>query len=82
MELFLTDFFGNPVLLGCFLLSRSVPGNVTTFATDEPLFLNPGTWYKMGVVAVNGAGVRSSHYTDGVRAETSPPEVRISGFAK
>ena len=51
-------------------------GGATTWTTDETLTLTIGARYKMKVSAVNGAGLTTVHYTDGVLVDPTPPSVK------
>ena len=54
---------------------KIIPGNATTWTTDESLTLKIGARYKMQVSAVNGAGLTATHYTNGVMVDPTPPQV-------
>ena len=52
-------------------------GGATSWTTDETLTLTIGARYKMKVSAVNGAGLTTVHYTDGVLVDPTPPYVSL-----
>ncbi|KAK2165039.1 hypothetical protein NP493_1368g00012 [Ridgeia piscesae] len=54
---------------------KIVPGNATTWTTDEALTLKIGALYKTQVSAVNGAGLTAAHYTNGVLVDPTPPQM-------
>ena len=46
--------------------------STTTWTTDEALSLKIGACYRMHVMAVNGAGLATVHYTNGMLVDPTP----------
>ena len=46
-----------------------------TWTTDEALSLKIGARYRMHVMAVNGAGLATVHYTNGLLVDPRPLKV-------
>ena len=49
--------------------------SATTWTTDEALSLKIGARYRMRVTAVNGAGLATVHYANGLLVDPTPQKV-------
>ena len=52
-----------------------MPASATTWTRDEVLSLKIGAHYRMHVMAVNGAGLATVHYTNGLLVDPRPLKV-------
>ena len=52
-----------------------MPASATAWTRDEVLSLKIGAHYMMHVMAVNGAGLATVHYTNGMLVDPRPLKV-------
>ena len=57
-----------------------MPASATVWTRDEALSLKISAHYRMNVMAVNGAGLATVHYTIGLLVAPTPQKVRSLSY--